>query len=174
MNTLEAIAKRVSVRSYQPEQIPEDALHAIIKAGMAAPVSSGAYDSLHLTVIQDSAFLKEIGDAVNELIFQMLGRRMNKKFGAPTMNVVSSKPSHVPGMEMANAANVAENMVLAATDLGIGNIMWAAAPGAIARNPGLLAKLKLPEGFRPVLAVSLGYAAEEEAPKQHTIPVNRV
>lgn len=40
MNTLEAIAKRVSVRAYRPEQIPEETLQAILKAGMAAPVGS--------------------------------------------------------------------------------------------------------------------------------------
>ena len=33
MNTLEAIAKRRSTRNYKPEQIPEDALQAILKAG---------------------------------------------------------------------------------------------------------------------------------------------
>lgn len=79
---MEAIAKRVSVRAYKPEQIPEDALQAILKAGMAAPVGSGAYDTLHLTVIQDMALLNEIGEAVNELVFKVLGKKFyadNKK-----------------------------------------------------------------------------------------------
>ena len=38
MNTLEAIAKRTSVRSYKPDQIREEDLQKILKAGMAAPV----------------------------------------------------------------------------------------------------------------------------------------
>ena len=38
MNTLEAIAKRRSTRSYESEQISEEALAAIIKAGCAAPI----------------------------------------------------------------------------------------------------------------------------------------
>ena len=37
MNTLEAIAKRKSTRSYKAEQISEDALATIIKAGCSAP-----------------------------------------------------------------------------------------------------------------------------------------
>lgn len=47
MNTLEDIAKRVSVRSYKSEQISEDALADILKAGMSAPVGRGRYDNLH-------------------------------------------------------------------------------------------------------------------------------
>lgn len=174
MNTLEAIAKRVSVRAYKPEQIPEDALQAILKAGMAAPVGSGAYDTLHLTVIQDMALLNEIGEAVNELVFKVLGKRMNKNFGAPTMIVVSAKPGHMLGIEMANAATVLENMALAATDMGIDNIIWGGASAVIAQNPELRAKARIPEGFKPALVASFGYGTAEETAKQHTISVNRV
>ena len=174
MNTLEAIAKRVSVRAYKPDQIPEDALQAILKAGMSAPVGSGAYDSLHITVIQDMKLLNEIGEAVNDFIFKKLGRKMNKNFGAPTMIVVSSAPSHFPGMEFANAATVLENMAIAATDLGIDNIVWAAATAVIEQNEELKKKLAIPDGYKPTLCASFGHAAEKETPKDHTIPVNRV
>jgi len=174
VNTLEAIAKRVSVRNYKPEQIPEETLQTILKAGMAAPVGSSAYDSLHLTVIQDKAILNEIGDAVTELVAKVLGRRMNKNFGAPTMVVVSSKPAKMPGIEMANAATVLENMALAATDLGIDNIIWGGASAVIAQNPKLRERLQIPEGFTPALVASFGYGAAEEPIKTHEISVNRV
>ena len=174
MNTLEAIKKRVSIRTYRPEQIPEEALQTILKAGMAAPVGSGAYDSLHLTVIQDMDILNEISDAVNEMIFKMLGRRMNKNFGAPTMIVVSAKPGRMPGIEMANAATVLENMALAATDMGIDNIIWGGASAVLAQNSELRAKVQIPDGFQPTLVASFGYAVTAEPAKQHSIPVNRV
>ena len=174
MNTLEAIAKRVSVRNYKPEQISEESLQTILKAGMAAPVGSGAYDTLHLTVVQDMGILNEIGDAVTELVAKVLGRRMNKNFGAPTMIVVSARQGHMPGIEMANAATVLENMALAATDLGIDNIIWGGASAVIAQNPGLREKLQIPEGFNPALVASFGYAVEAEPAKQHSITVNRV
>lgn len=175
MNTLEAIAKRYSARAYDPNrQIPEEALQAILNAGMAAPVGSGAYDTLHLTVIQDMDLLNEIGEAVNELIFKMLGRRMNKNFGAPTMIVVSAKPGHMPGIEMANAATVLENMAIAATDLGIDNIIWGAASAVLNQNAELRAKAQIPEGFQPALVCSFGYAKVAEPAKQHTITINRV
>lgn len=175
MNTLEAIAKRVSVRIYDPDkQIPEDKLQAILKAGMAAPVGSGAYDTLHLTVVQDMTLLNQISEAVNELVLKMLGRKMDKNFHAPTMIVVSAKPGHMPGIEMANAASVLENMALAATDMGIDNIIWGGAAAVIARDEQLRGKVRIPDGFQPALAASFGYGVSEEPAKQHTITVNRV
>ena len=174
MNTLEAITKRVSIRAYKPDQIPEEALQTILEAGMAAPVGSGAYDTLHLTVIQDMGILNEIGKAVNDLVFKVLGRRMNKNFGAPTMIVVSAKPGHMPGIEMANAATVLENMTLAATDLGIDSIIQGGASAMLAQNPELRAKVQIPEGFQPALAISVGYGVSTEPAKQHVISVNRI
>lgn len=174
MNTLDAIAKRTSVRSYKPEQIPEDALQDILKAGMAAPVGSGAYDSLHITVIQDTAILNKIADVTNELIFKMLGRRMDKNFGAPTMIIASSKPAMMPGIEYANVSTVLENMAIAATDMGIDNIIWAGAAGAVAQNTELSNKVGIPDGFKPILCASFGYATDAASPKEHSITVNRV
>ena len=174
MNTLEAIAKRVSIRSFKPNQIPEEDLQGILKAGMAAPVGSNDYASLHLTVIQDAAILNEISEAVNEMIFKMLGKRMNKNFGAPTMIVVSSKQGRVPGIEMANTGTVLENMVLAATDMGIDSIIWGGASAVIAQSVELRTRLQIPEGYNPTLVASFGYAENKQEARQHSITVNRI
>lgn len=174
MNTLEAIAKRTSIRAYRPDQIPEEALQAILKAGMAAPVGSGAYNSLHITVVQDAALLNEIAVATNEMIFKMLGRKMDKNFGAPTMIIVSSKPAIMPGIEYANVSTVLENMALAATDQGIDNIIWAGAAQAVAQSEELSGKVGIPDGFKPVLCASFGYAVNPADAKEHRISVNRV
>ena len=174
MNTLEAIAKRVSVRAYKPKQISEEALESILKAGMAAPVGSGAYDSLHITVIQDWKLLNSISDAVTDMVEKLLGKRMDKNFGAPTMVIVSSKPAMMPGIEYANAACVLENMLLAATSMGIDNIIWGGGAAVVAQNEELKKRLNIPEGFRPLLCASFGYATEEVPAKTHEITVNRV
>lgn len=174
MNTLEAIGKRTSVRAYKPEQIPEDKLQTILKAAMRAPVASGAYDTVHLTVVQDQTILKELAAAVNDLIFKLMGEKMDKDFGAPSMIIISTKPGMMPGVDCTNAGCVAENMAIAATDLGIDNIVWGGAAVAASQNPELMNKLNIPEGFSPVIGVSLGYADAEEPAKQHTITVNRI
>ena len=174
MTALEAIAKRYSCRSYKPEQIPEEALTEILKAGMAAPVGSAAYDTLHITVIQSWELLNEISDAVSEMVSKIFGRKVDKNFGAPTMIIVSAQPGRMPGMEYANAACVLENMLIAATSLGIDNIIHGGGSAVVAQSQELMQKLAIPEGFKPALCASFGYAIQEEAPKNHTITVNRV
>ena len=174
MQTLETIAKRKSTRNYTPEQIPEEALEMILKAGSAAPVAMAKYDSLHITVVQNPQLLDRINKATEEVFFQMLGVRRNMDFGAKTLLFVSSKEVHRPGTDHANAGIVMENMVLAATALGIDSVILGGAPGAVAKEPELMKALGIPEGFRPLLGCFLGYGAEDTPVKEHTISVNRV
>ncbi len=174
MNTLEAIAKRKSTRNYKPEQIPEGDLQTILQAGFAAPVAMAKYDSLHITVVQNPELLGKINKATEEVFFRLLGVRKNMDFGAKTLLFVSSKEVHRPGTDHANAGIVMENMVLAATALGIDSVILGGAPAAVAGDPELMKSLGIPEGFRPLLGCFLGYGAEEPPVKEHTISVNRV
>lgn len=174
MEALEAIAKRTSTRKFKETQISEENLQAILKAGMSAPVASGLYESLHITVIQDMKILNTIGDAVTEMVSKKFGKRMDKNFGAPTMIVVSSKPAVFSGVEYANAACVVENMAIAATSLGIDNIVWAGPTAIISQNEEIRNAVHIPEGFNPILCISFGYGVEVNKPKSHEIMTNRI
>ena len=174
MEALEAIAKRTSIRKFKETQISEEDLQAILQAGMSAPVGSGLYESLHITIIQNMEILNTIGDAVTEMVSKKFGKRMDKNFGAPTMVVVSSKPAAFPGVEYANAACVIENMAIAATSLGIDNVVWAGPTAVISKDKAILSAVNVPDGFNPVLCISFGYGAEENAPKKHEIAINRI
>ncbi len=174
MNTLEVIAKRVSVRKYQPKQIPEEALQKILKAGMAAPVASAKYDSLHIAVVQTEEILKQIADATSDFISKIFGYRKEMDFGAKTLVIISGAAGMVPGIEYASAGCIAENMLLAATDMGIDNIVWAGAAAVIAQSEELKKKLGIPDGMKPLLCASFGYAANGETAKDHEIAVSRV
>ena len=98
---------------------------------------------------------------------------MDKNFKAPTMIIVSSKQAMISGIEYANAACILENMVIAATSLGVDNIIWAG-PCLVVKNEPFRSKIGIPEGFEPVLCASFGYATMQEEPKNHVIYVNRV
>ncbi len=174
MNTLEAIAKRKSTRAYKPVQIPEDALASIIKAGCAAPVARAQYDSLHITVIQSEEILSKIAEGASEMLFKMMGVRKNMNFGAKTMIVISSVTSAMPGMDYANAGIILENMVLAATDLGIDSCIMGAPTAILAQNEELIKAAGIPDGFKPLLGAVFGYAVEDAPAKSHEITVNRV
>lgn len=174
MNTLEAIAKRRSTRSYNSEQISEEALAAIIKAGCAAPIALAKYDSLHITVVQNEALIKRIFDEAQDAVFKTIGIRKSLDYGAKTLVVVSSLAPHRVGMDYANGGIVIENMVLAATDLGIDSCIMGAPIAALAGNAELSKSVGIPEGFTPVLGAVFGFATEDEPAKIHTITVNRV
>jgi nitroreductase len=174
MNTLEAIATRKSTRNYKPEQIPEEALQTILEAGYAAPAAMARYDSLHITVVQNQTLLDRINAAASDAIFKTTGVRKNTDFGGKTLLFVSSMPIHRVGTEYINVGIVMENMVLAATDLGIDSVILGGAPGAVAQDPELVKDLGIPEGYTPMLGVVFGYGAEDTPVKKHTITVNRV
>ena len=174
MNTLEAIAKRVSVRKYKSEQISEEALEKIIKAGCAAPMAMARYDSLHITVVQNEEVLKQVMDTTAEFVSKVFGEGKSMNFGEKTLIIVSSVPAMVPGMEYTNVGCVIENMLLAATDLGIASIIWGACAVAVDKNEELKKTLGIPEGFKPLMCASFGYAEKEEPAKTHHIAVTRV
>ena len=174
MNTLEAIKKRVTCRAYQPKQISEEALNEILKAGMAAPVASGRYDSMHITVVENEAVLKRIIAASSDFISDFSGQRKEMDFGVKNMIVVSGAPGQAPGMDYASAGCIVENMLIAATSMGIDNIVWAIPAIAISLDAELVRLLGIPEGTKPLLCASFGYAAEETPAKNHTIAMTRI
>ena len=175
MNTLEAIAKRHSTRAYLSEQISEEALQTILRAGFAAPVAMAKYESLHITVVQREALLGRIHKATGEMLYRRMGVRKNTDFGAKTILLVSSAESVLPReMAFTSVGIVVENMVLAATELGLQSVILGGAPAAICQDAALVADLEIPEGFFPILGVALGFAESEEPAKAHSISVNRV
>ena len=62
METLKAMNTRKSVRSYTGA-LSDEALQTVLKAGQAAPIGRGKYDTMHMTVIRDKSLLEEIDRA---------------------------------------------------------------------------------------------------------------
>ena len=65
-------------------------------------------------------------------------------------------------------------MFIAATSLSINDIVHACVSLVIVQNSEMILKLDLLEDFKPVLAVSLGYADEEENAKKHVVAVRHI
>ena len=156
MNTLDAIKARRSVRGFTDKQIGDADLDAILFAGGQAAVGGADFKSLKLYAVQDPELLKAIDEASAK-------RRPGSHplYGAPTLVVLASKESILPSIEFTNAGCVIENMMLAATDLGIDSIyLWMSMYG-INDDPDIIAKLGFPEGYTCVGTMALGYAAKE-------------
>ena len=75
-------------------------------------------------------------------------------------------------MGYSNAAIMAHNMALAATELGVGTCYIWGAIAAVSRNPEVLAELKLPEGFMPCCAMCFGKT--DVAYECREIPENKI
>lgn len=104
----------------------------------------------------------------------------NLFYNAPTVLFVSHREQDLqPGIEWANVTSIINQMHLKATDLGLGSVyMWGALE-SMRMIPELnnTKLLNLPDGFKPLIALALGYPIEElkERPIRHkNITINRI
>lgn len=155
MNTFETICSRKTIRTFTGENITNEELQKILKAANASPVGMGQYENLHLTVITNSELLKKIDQAGAA----MFGKPdMHPLYGAPLLILVSSKKPEkmMENVAFSNAAIISHNMVLEATELGIGACYIWGAIAAITVSNDILHELNLPEEFIPCCGVALG------------------
>jgi nitroreductase len=174
MEFMKTIAMRKSTRSYKTEQISDEQLNTIINAGCAAPVGLGAYDTVHLTIIQNRGLL----DKITKSSAKVFGPNANPLYGAPTFIVISGKPNNsLPNIELADAACIIENMALAAADMGLGSVYLFGVISVINKDKELLKEFNLPDGFAPVSGIAIGYSTEpitKEKELKQTIKTNTI
>ncbi len=168
---LETIYKRKSVRRYTGEKISDDQLAEIIRAGKAAAVGRGNYKNVLFTVINNRKYI----DQMEEIEAEIYGKEVHPFFHAPQLILISVKPiaEEPDNTEFASVGCIAQNMQLAATELGVGSCMiW----GAIRRTvtPEMCKELGIPEGYYPCGSVTLGKTNDDFEVNQnrHEIEVN--
>ncbi len=166
---LETIAKRRSIRKFEPTQIPDADLQAIIKSGLQAP--SGHNDqSWFFSVIQDPKLIKELSDG-SKLEMQKMpdpwmadmgkNEKLNIYYSAPTIIIVAAREDAITPLPDVSAA--IQNIMLAATSLNIGSC-WIGFARFFFNAPERNALVGIPEGYEVHYAVSLGYAPEKLKP----------
>lgn len=175
MEMIKAIESRKSTRGYKEKQISDESLKVILNAGCAAPVGMGAYDSVHITVIQNSDLL----DKITKVTADTFGNpKMKPFYGAPTLIIISSKTNEkAPTVGIANAACIIENMTLAATDMNLGSVYLWAFISSFSADKDLLKELDLPVGFTPLSGIAIGYPIEtidKTKKSKHTISINTI
>ncbi len=186
---------RRSVRAFRPDALTEELLARLLRAACLAPVGSAMYRDLHITVVRDREKLLRLCEAAwkrfssAEVVREIAGEADTDPeagthhpalfYGAPAVFFLSHRRQTLqPGIEWANVTAVAQQMHLAAVDMGLGSCyMWGALE-SMRMFPELdhTALLELPENFVPLLGLAVGYAAEEpkkERPRRE-IGVNYV
>lgn len=157
----QTLYSRYSCRNYTAEPVSPAELDAVLAAGNAAPVGMGAYHTVHMTVIRNKEFLTSL----NKLTADFMKREGDPLYGAPILILISAKPGMPPTIEYQNTGTIIENMMLTATDFGLGSVYLMGAIAALKTDPDLVAKLDLPEGFAPIAAMALGHPGTPSAPR---------
>ena len=112
---LQNILTRRSVREFKEEQIKDEELDLILKAGTYAP-SAMNKQSWQFTVVQN----KEKIELLAKVVREALGRDVGYNFYAPpTLIMLSNEKDNVNGL--ADCACALENIFLMANSLGLGS-----------------------------------------------------
>ncbi len=172
--TLKIMAERFSCRNFT-DQIPEDKeLLAIAEAGIQAP-SGMNRQHWQVIVVKDKQIIEEM-DAEGMKILAGLGdKTMHQRildrggklfYNAPRMIVIAIKEAFPKGAELIDCGIIAQNIVLAATSLGIANIHCGFTGLAFAGSKGeeFKKRLKFPEGYECGIGILLGYTAKPAQP----------
>lgn len=151
MSLVDVILSRRSIRKYAEKDIPRDVLDKIMEAGRQSP-SAANRQPYHFIVVTNPEIKKELPGLVSRFLKN-----------APVVIVGCANPK---AMLTGNWATVdttiaLENMVLAAWTLGIGSC-WI---GAF-NEQKVKDKLQIPENWKVVALISLGYPAENPGPRK--------
>lgn len=155
---------RRSCRNFSPKPLHEEELAQIIAAAKLAPTAMNSQSS-HFTVVREPKVIAEISavnsklltrDYIERAAARMGGKPFCNFYHAPTVIFISSED--LP-FAVADAANAAENICLAAHSFHLGSCYIASFLPAFDSEeaPRLRSLLRLPEDKFPRFAVALGY-----------------
>jgi nitroreductase len=146
VETFLAIASRREVREYDRRPLPPAVERRILDAGRLAG-SAGNRQPWRFLVVEDADRRARLAECVFE--------PGNVQGAALVVAVVVSGK----GPLAFDAGRAAQNMLLAAHEEGVGG-----SPNGMADGEGAGEALGLPEGERPVIVLSFGYAAKPRDP----------
>ena len=95
MDVLQAISNRRSHRSYKEEQLPEEILSAILKAGLESP-SARNYQPWHFSVVQDKALIQEVHDEAAKVMGKDGSPRLRWRDATPCWSKNSCQDASSP------------------------------------------------------------------------------
>ena len=163
-----------SPNAFLSTSLNKNDVQKIAEAGGYAPI----FGKLHFTVINDLTLIDTINTTALEMMKHSGNDFAEKMANTPGYNavrnaqsliVISSPASDDPNaFTMANAACAAENMLLAATELGIGSRFMMGPVMALSQEP-VKSRISLPEGFVPLVIVALGHIEEVFEERNRTI-----
>lgn len=166
MKVSEAIARRKSVRAYLDKPVPPDDLTKIVEAGRWAP-NAGLF---HISVVRNAGLRQRINDRTLDIMVHSSNAFLRQRaslpgyqpiYGAPAL-ILLSAPADAP-YGAVNTALAAENMLLEATELGLGSCFLISPTFALngENNLDLAREAGVPDVYGVRCALIVGHAAAE-------------
>ncbi len=170
MNTLDAIIKRKSVKSFTNQQVDDNQLKTLIHAANSAPISGGGRmgSVRHLTIIQNKSVIEELSTATAKMLaglqksaspnstVEVPAAPVDPLYGTPTLIVISTKPN-IFQAEKYDAGIAIQNISIAATDMGLNSVVMMGVIMALANDINLSKRVEIPDGLSPMIAIAVGY-----------------
>ena len=156
----EKLLERRSVRKYRPEQVSDELLDAVLKAGLYAPTAKNNQKPV-MVAVRD----KETRDLLSKANAAIMGVETDPFYGAPCVIVVLADPAFPTWID--DGSLVMGNLLNAAHAIGLGSCWINRAREFFDMEEGkaLLKKWGIPETYRGVGNCILGYAEETPKPK---------
>lgn len=167
-DVLKAIFERRTVRDFKPDQIKNEDLKMILEAGHQAP-SAWNRQPWHFTVVQKKSLLDRIVDSAREPLKSsemakampwLVAPTFHYFYHAPTVIWISGQTSNENAS--GDCAIAVMNMVYAAQSLGLQSCVVITVLPAFEteEGPGFIKELGIPEGFKLLYALALGYTSK--------------
>ncbi|NOL40344.1 NADPH-dependent oxidoreductase [Kribbella sandramycini] len=153
-----------SVRSYRPDPVPDETLHALIAAAQSAP-TSGNLQLWSVVAVRDDRRRRRLAELAGEQEFIAqaplflvwladLARAREVTAGAGSETAEGADFVEAAVLSFVDVALAAQNASLAAESLGLGTVFV----GAIRNRPlDVAAELGLPPNVFPVFGLAVGY-----------------
>ena len=152
---MNSIFNRRSIRKYTKQEISNELIEKLLRAAMAAP-SAGNEQPWHFVVIRDKEIMYKIPKF--HPYAQMLNSANCAIVVCGDLNLETNK-----GFWVQDCSAASENILIEATELGLGSVWVGVYPDMVRVNP-VKALLDLPENIIPLGIIALGYPTDSKAP----------
>lgn len=154
METLDAIFNRRSIRNYTEDPVSEEDITTLLRAAFSAPTAVNV-QPWEFVVVNDKEILDKIRD---KFVFA--------RYNAPLAIVVCGNMNYaLKGQDkdlwICDCSAAIENMLLAATDIGLGSV-WIGVYPIQSRMETMQKLMHMPEHVKPLGMVYFGHSVHKE------------
>ena len=176
MDAITAINQRTSVRRFRPDAVPRQVVEQVLECAVRAP-NHKLTEPWRFTVLTGAAReryaeirarhrAKRFTDPASPEAIAAADKMRRETLEAPVYIIAMAAvhPDEIIREEDYAATMMAvTNLIIAAESLGLGTYLKS---GGVMQDPELLELAAVPEKYRVVGLISLGYPAEQEPPRR--------